>query len=416
MKLAEIIEEFVPGEWGYDESSLDAPNNVACIRGADFVPILNVDYSNIPTRYISDSAYNNKRLKENDIIIEKSGGSPTQSTGRVVIVTHELLHEKPDIVCSNFCEAFRVKKEWNPFYVFSYLQYLYNEGVFFNFEGKTSGLKNLQIEQAFSTIDIPEQKSDISILISIDEKIALNKKINKELEALAEKFYDYWFVQFDFPNEEGKPYKSSGGKMIWNEILKKEIPDSWVVSTFGEMFDVKLGGTPSTKTKEYWNGDIHWLSSGEMQNFPICKSERKITEMAINNSATVFLRRNSVLISITRYLRVTILNIDACINQSVVGFEETEKMKKSYTYFALSAEIPRLNNLRTGAQQPHISKDTIENSPILVPNDNRLQEYYAYCEPLFLKLMEGSEEIEELQSLRDYLLPLLMNGQVTIKE
>ena len=158
MILAELIEEYISGDWGNEELSTDTPNQVYCVRAADFVPILSVDYTNIPIRYISNAAFNNKRLKEGDIVIEKSGGSPTQSTGRVIIVTKELLQNKPNLVCSNFCEAFRVKEGWNPFYVFTYLQFLYNQGVFFNFEGKTSGLKNLQMEQAFNSIDIPEQK------------------------------------------------------------------------------------------------------------------------------------------------------------------------------------------------------------------------------------------------------------------
>ena len=114
MILAEIIEEYISGDWGNEEYSDDTPNAVFCIRAADFMSILSVDYTNIPTRYISDNSYKNKQLKVGDIIIEKSGGSPTQSTGRVILVTEELLKKKQHIVCSNFCEAFRVKKEWSP--------------------------------------------------------------------------------------------------------------------------------------------------------------------------------------------------------------------------------------------------------------------------------------------------------------
>ena len=417
MILAELIDEYISGDWGNEEISNETPNAVFCIRAADFVPILSVDYTNIPTRYISDASFENKLLKVGDIVIEKSGGSPTQSTGRVIIITEELLKEKQHIVCSNFCEAFRVKENWNPFYVFSYLQFLYNEGVFFNFEGKTSGLKNLQMEQAFNSIDIPEQKSDISVLASIDEKIALNRKINIELEALAKQIYDYWFVQFDFPNEDGKPYKSSGGKMVWNETLKREIPDGWEVSSYGKEFTVKLGGTPSTEISEYWkNGSYHWMNSGEVQLFPVVDTEKKITKEAIDNSSTELLSAKSVLISITRHLRVTILGIDACINQSVVGFSESDKLKCSYTYYALKMEVPRLMNLRTGAQQPHINKETVEDCPIILPDDKVLEKYYLLTENVFDNILNIGKEILNLEKLRSYLLPLLMNGQITIKD
>ena len=417
MILAELIDEYISGDWGNEEISNETPNAVFCIRAADFVPILSVDYTNIPTRYISDASFENKLLKVGDIVIEKSGGSPTQSTGRVIIITEELLKEKQHIVCSNFCEAFRVKENWNPFYVFSYLQFLYNEGVFFNFEGKTSGLKNLQMEQAFNSIDIPEQKSDISVLASIDEKIALNRKINIELEALAKQIYDYWFVQFDFPNEDGKPYKSSGGKMVWNETLKREIPDGWEVSSYGKEFTVKLGGTPSTEISEYWkNGSYHWMNSGEVQLFPVTETEKTITQEAIDNSTTALLPTKSVLISITRHLRVTILGIDACINQSVVGFSESDKLKCLYTYYALKMEVPRLMNLRTGAQQPHINKETVEDCPIILPDDKVLEKYYLLTENVFDNILNIGKEILNLEKLRSYLLPLLMNGQITIKD
>lgn len=255
-----------------------------------------------------------------------------------------------------------------------------------------------------------------SIFDNIQNKISLNSRMNAELEAMAKQLYDYWFVQFDFPDENGKPYKSSGGKMVYNSTLKREIPEGWEISTYGKEFDIKLGGTPSTLDDTFWeNGTINWLNSGEVQNFPINSSEKKITEAAVRNSSTEFLPKGSVLISITRYLRVTILNIDACINQSVAGFAETDLYKYPYTYFALSAEVPRLMKLRTGAQQPHINKETVEESPFLIPSNNVLNNYYARAAPIFDLLFNQSEETKELTHLRDSLLPMLMNGQVTVE-
>lgn len=268
-------------------------------------------------------------------------------------------------------------------------------------------------------IVVPEKNNQLKIskfLSILDKKIALNTRMNAELEAMAKQLYDYWFVQFDFPDENGKPYKSSGGKMVWNEKLKREIPEGWKVSTYGDVFDVKIGGTPSTTEKGFWeNGTIHWLNSGEVQNFPVNDSEKKITKLAIKNSSTEFLPRGSVLISITRYLRVTVLNIDACINQSVAGFAETDDYKYAYTYFSLSAEVPRLMALRSGAQQPHINKETVENTPLLLPPLTVLKDYYKNANPLFSLLIKKSEETKKLTHFRDTLLPMLMNGQVTIE-
>ncbi len=189
LKLWDIIDSFVSGDWGNEEESPEAPCCVSCIRGADIVPICNSDFDNIPIRYISNRSFTTHCLQEGDIIVEKSGGSPTQSTGRVVYISKELLAAKHDIVCSNFCVAFRVKPEWNSLYIYYYLRNVYNAGVFFNFEGKTSGIKNLDIETAFRAIPIKAiaMETQISIATAIsclDKKIALNRAINDNLPTL----------------------------------------------------------------------------------------------------------------------------------------------------------------------------------------------------------------------------------------
>jgi len=186
LKLWDIIDSFISGDWGNEEESPEAPCCVSCIRGADIVPICNSDFDNIPIRYISNRSFTTHCLQEGDIIVEKSGGSPTQSTGRVVYISKELLAAKHDIVCSNFCVAFRVKPEWNSLYIYYYLRNVYNAGVFFNFEGKTSGIKNLDIETAFKAIPIKTiaMETQISIATAIsclDKKIVLNRALNDNL-------------------------------------------------------------------------------------------------------------------------------------------------------------------------------------------------------------------------------------------
>ena len=188
VRLIDIIEEFISGDWGEENATEDTPCAVSCVRGADIVSISNSRFENIPVRYISASSLKNRGLSEGDIIIEKSGGSPTQSTGRTVFVSKRLVEAKKNIVCSNFCQAFRIKEGWNPLYVYYYLQVVYNSGVFFNFEGKTSGLKNLILDSAFQSITIkkvPLQEQDrvANMLSLIDDKIAANHAINDYLAA-----------------------------------------------------------------------------------------------------------------------------------------------------------------------------------------------------------------------------------------
>lgn len=111
MKIKDIIDQFIAGDWGKETCSNETPCAVTCVRGADIVPISEYDFSTIPIRYISQQSYSKKCLQVGDIIIEKSGGSPIQSTGRVSFVSQELLDSVGPVVCSNFCTALRVKKD-----------------------------------------------------------------------------------------------------------------------------------------------------------------------------------------------------------------------------------------------------------------------------------------------------------------
>ena len=189
MKLADIIDTFITGDWGEESPTQDTPNAAYCVRGADIVPITNHNFTDIPQRYVCDRTKETKLLAAGDLVIEKSGGSPTQSTGRIVCVSEDLIKAKGNVVCSNFCTAFRVKAGWNPLYVYYFWQNVYNHGAFFNFEGKTSGIKNLQLDNALSAIDIEylpleKQNQTVASLASIDEKIKVNRQINDNLPML----------------------------------------------------------------------------------------------------------------------------------------------------------------------------------------------------------------------------------------
>ena len=261
---------------------------------------------------------------------------------------------------------------------------------------------------------LPEQKRIAQLLSSIDKKIMLNRAINQNLEALAKQLYDYWFVQFDFPNEEGKPYKSSGGAMVYSDTLRRNIPSNWEAKELGKTCEILLGGTPDTGNELYWGGPYSWLNSGEVAVFPILKSEKTITEEGLNSSATAYAPKGSVTLSITRHLRPSILAIDACINQSVVAIKETEHLRKEYLYPLINREIPRYMTLRTGAQQPHINKETVESTWIIIPPAGILDKYYLTVSPIYHSIIENAIEIESLTKQRDELLPLLMNGQASL--
>ena len=274
-------------------------------------------------------------------------------------------------------------------------------------------------KEDFSNLLIPLPEMDEQIALgdayfSLCEAIENNNAICADLEGMAKLLYDYWFVQFDFPDENGKPYKSSGGKMVWNEELKREIPDGWRVSELGNECEIMLGGTPDTSKPDYWNGNIPWLNSGEVAFSPVLWSEKSITRKGMENSATAFAEVGSVVMSITRYIRPSILGIDACFNQSVVAVKPTETLHTSYIYPVLKSNVDRYMKLRTGAQQPHINKETVEDTVVVCPTESVLKKYYKAVEPIYDLQMNTSKETQQLAELRDFLLPMLMNGQVKV--
>lgn len=347
-------------------------------------------------------------LNENTLLLSING-----TLGSVAFYNNE------KVMLGKSCAYIIFQNDINRFYYY-YFQLNEIKKFFYN-EATGSTIKNLSLKslQDFNA-PVPETKvwqKIAAVLSSLDAKIELNNRINADLEAMAKTIYDYWFVQFDFPNEIGKPYKSSGGKMVYNKQLKREIPSNWVVEKIGNLLHTSLGGTPSTKEKHFWeNGEYNWLNSGEIANFPIVSSELKITQEAIKDSATELLPKGTVLLSITRHLRPTVLAIDACANQSVVGIKEKGELKYYFLYPYLKNEILRLMSLRIGAQQPHINKEIVDDSFIVLPDScsNLLELYNSKVAKLYEMIMNNAFENQQLTQLRDWLLPMLMNGQVKV--
>ena len=265
MFLIDTIDHFISGDWGEETLTAESPKATYCVRGADINNVNAHSFYGTPLRYVARSSFDNKQLQAGDIVIEKSGGSPTQSTGRTAFISQQCIDELQDVVCSNFCAAFRVKENWNSKYVFYYMQHVYNSGVFFNFEGKTSGLRNLQIENAFKSIPIehidkPIQDRIVHMLDKIESLIVLKNAINRNLEQVARQLYDYWFVQFDFPNHEGKPYKSSGGEMVWNESLNRFIPKIFERGTLNDYIGRITNGLNPRKNFTLGSGDNYYVT------------------------------------------------------------------------------------------------------------------------------------------------------------
>lgn len=276
-----------------------------------------------------------------------------------------------------------------------------------------STFENIQIELP----DIEHQKALVNMLSHVDDLIENNKNLSNKLSDIVNLTYNYWFIQFDFPDEGGRPYKSSGGKMVYNDQLEQEIPEGWKIAKIKDIATVILGGTPSRDNNAYWNGNISWLNSGEVANFPIIESKEKITADGLDNSSAKLMPEKTIAISITGYIRVSVLGVPACANQSVVGVvDDKYKIGEAYLLRVIDNLVPYFNSKQTGNSQKHINKDIVGESLIVLPPKNILTKFTEIASPILDLIINSAKESKQLASLRDWLLPMLMNGQAEIRE
>ena len=257
-----------------------------------------------------------------------------------------------------------------------------------------------------------------TLFMNIDSKIRLNEQINQNLEAMAKQLYDYWFVQFDFPNDEGKPYKSSGGEMVWNEKLKREIPVPWEARLIEEIADVYNGATPSTTDELNYGGDIIWITpkdlSDQKQKF-VYQGERNISQVGYDSCSTHLLPQNTILMSSRAPIGLlAIAKTELCTNQGFKSFVAKEENMESYLYYYLQIHIKQIEQLGTGTTFKEVSRDDILRFPILKPENQMLNKWSKIVTGINIRQLSLQKENENLTKQRDELLPLLMNGQVSV--
>ncbi len=234
---------------------------------------------------------------------------------------------------------------------------------------------------------------------------------------MAKQLYDYWFVQLDFPNEKGKPYKSSGGGMVWNEKLKREIPKGWNATKIKDIAQTYSGGTPTSTNSEYYDGgNIPWINSGELNNPIITSTTNHITEKGLNNSSAKLYPQNTVLVALYGATagKVSLLSFEACSNQAVCGVIPNNRAMVSYIRYYLSSLYEHFITLSSGSARDNISQDTIKNTFLPIPQQEILKKYSDTVAPIINRMIANQHEIEILIKQRDELLPLLMNGQASV--
>ena len=267
--------------------------------------------------------------------------------------------------------------------------------------------------------DLKIQKAVATVLFNIRKKLEINNQINQELEAMAKTLYDYWFVQFDFPDENGKPYKSSGGKMVYNDQLKREIPEGWGVKKVSEIAKTGSGGTPKSTTAEYYsNGTIPWINSGELNKSIIISTTNYITEFGFEESSAKLFPADSILIAMYGATagKVSFLAFESSTNQAICAVTLDDNRLKYYFKFFIEDLYLHLVTLSSGSARDNLSQELIRNLLMTIPDERVIENFFNLVDSYFLQITNNLKQNQELTQLRDWLLPMLMNGQARVED
>jgi len=279
----------------------------------------------------------------------------------------------------------------------SFLYYFYQTNPWIKTTGSTinrlynNDIKNLEI----SFPDLIKQQSIAAVLSALDKKITLNKQINARLEEMAKTLYDYWFVQFDFPDANGKPYKSSGGDMVFDETLKREIPKGWEVVTLKDFLTIK-------------NGKDHKpLSDGKYTVYGSGGAIRCVDDYLFEGESVLIPRKGTL--NNVMYIDEAFWTVD-----TMFYTEMKQDFFAKYVFYSIKDIDFTKFNLGTGV--PSMTSSILYSLKIIKPSNCSLKHFEDVLKPIFLKIANNEKQNHHLTQLRDFLLPMLMNGQVSVAE
>jgi len=369
-----------------------------------------VDLSNISFITETDAQRLSKYIvKENDIVYSRRGD-----------VTQKALIRKSEAgyFCGTGCLLLRPGKKFDARFLTYYLSipkiqnWIVSQAIGATMPNLNTGILS---SIPFHGPEKPEQQRVANVLSAIDKKIELNNRINAELEAMAKTLYDYWFVQFDFPDDspqgQGKPYKTSGGKMVYNPTLKREIPEGWSDKTLSEIANITMGQSPEGSSYNdegvgtiFYQGstDFGWL-------FP--------TTRQYTTAPSRMAKKGDILLSVRAPVGdMNIANTDCCIGRGLAALNS--KTGSDGFLFYVMKYFKQIFDRRNseGTTFGSITKNDLHSLTLAYPTSDLLKKYDEIVTNYNKMIFERSLENRELIELRDWLLPMLMNGQVTVGE
>lgn len=315
-----------------------------------------------------------------------------------------------------------ISKKYNPLYIYYWLKTKKD----FLFKQASVTRTPILNKTDFSDIAVylPEEKriqdKVVDLLVAIDKKIEINDRINTELEAIAKTLYDYWFVQFDFPDANGNPYKASGGKMDYNSTLKRDIPGGWSDGTLEDLGQIVGGSTPSTqKPGNFTVEGTPWITPYDLSNNQgnkfISRGAQDVSAEGIKDASLKKYPAGTVLLSSRAPIGyMAIARNEITTNQGFKSFIPNKGYPTEFIYYTVKGSLKAITQYASGSTFKEVSGSTLKTVKVVLPKPDIAEEFMNRVEPIFFKQDLLEKENELLTQLRDWLLPLLMNGQVTV--
>lgn len=270
-------------------------------------------------------------------------------------------------------------------------------------------------------LPFPEKKEQsviANVLASLDTKIDVNKRMNVTLESITKSIFKQWFIDFEFPNEAGKPYKSSGEAMVYSEALHKDVPEAWKLGSILDCTTILSGGTPKTEVVEYWNGNIPWVSARDVtasDGSYIVDTERKITQIGMNNSNAKLLLRNTTVVTARGVVgNYGILSKEMTINQTNYGLKAKTDHSDFFVFFSVASLVNLMKQHAYGTIFDTITTKTFADMKIGIPPEQLMQSFDSVVGRMMEKIRLGHLESRCLANTRDTLLPKLMSGKIRV--
>ncbi len=257
---------------------------------------------------------------------------------------------------------------------------------------------------------LPTQRKITSVLSAYDDLIENNTRRIEILEEMAQRIYREWFVHFRFPRNEKV-------RMVDSELWL--IPEGWKVVKIGERFTTVLGGTPSRKKPEFWEqGTIPWINSGKVNDLRVVNESHLITQVGLDRSSAKLMPKRTTVLAITGATlgQVSLLEIEACANQSVVGIYDEQHIFSEYLYLTFQEIIDAVIQHASGGAQQHINKEIVNDVKVVLPAERIIEAFNSSIRPMFDSITNLLLKNANLRTTRDLLLPKLISGEVDVEE